>query len=139
MLRVSRIAAQLDAPANVLPLPTPSEELQAYENQMKQNPAAFHIPLASNKLRNQYGFVGASFNAYVATQTIRASLSVRSSFAKAPYTFFWLQEQQTLVGCVYFSEYCEGPPGNVHGGCLASIMDDVLGLLAFSLFSLSLL
>lgn len=36
---------------------------------------------------------------------------------------FWLREDETMHGFVYFSDRCEGPPGSVHGGCVASVLD----------------
>jgi hypothetical protein len=34
---------------------------------------------------------------------------------------------RSIVGSVYFSKECEGPPGVVHGGAIATAIDDVLG------------
>lgn len=36
---------------------------------------------------------------------------------------FWLRSDETMHGIVYFSDACEGPPGFVHGGCVASVLD----------------
>jgi acyl-coenzyme A thioesterase PaaI-like protein len=40
--------------------------------------------------------------------------------------YMWDQEAQGLAGFVYFTERCEGPHGGVHGGCLATVLDETL-------------
>jgi acyl-coenzyme A thioesterase PaaI-like protein len=34
---------------------------------------------------------------------------------------------RSTVGSVLFAKTCEGPPGSVHGGAIATALDDVLG------------
>lgn len=45
--------------------------------------------------------------------------------------FFWNHEQKTMSGFTDFSQLVEGPPGSVHGGCLATVMDELLGWTTF--------
>ncbi|CAM9208270.1 unnamed protein product [Ascophyllum nodosum] len=41
------------------------------------------------------------------------------------------RETKVTTGSVMFSEECEGPPGNVHGGAVASALDDILGTMVW--------
>ena len=38
--------------------------------------------------------------------------------------WFVASDGQTVHGLVYFGDRCEGPPGSVHGGCLATFFDE---------------
>ena len=37
---------------------------------------------------------------------------------------FASQDERDMYGLVYFSEQCEGPPRVVHGGCVATVLDE---------------
>jgi acyl-coenzyme A thioesterase PaaI-like protein len=43
------------------------------------------------------------------------------------------QQPDTLEGKVWFSEKTSGPPGHVHGGCQAAVLDEMMGSTAWSL------
>eukprot|EP01125_Pyxidicula_operculata_P016798 TRINITY_DN5817_c0_g1_i3.p1 TRINITY_DN5817_c0_g1~~TRINITY_DN5817_c0_g1_i3.p1 ORF type:complete len:207 (+),score=16.41 TRINITY_DN5817_c0_g1_i3:48-668(+) len=63
---------------------------------------------------------------------VRYALGIRGvsySKGRAHTKVFWNKKENKLVGLVYFSYDCEGPPGRVHGGCIATILDKCLGLL----------
>lgn len=40
---------------------------------------------------------------------------------------FFDKQEKKLIGVIYFPTTCEGPPGKVHGGALASIIDMLFG------------
>eukprot|EP00953_Heterococcus_sp_UTEX-ZZ885_P021984 12214-Heterococcus_DN1.PRE.6 len=40
---------------------------------------------------------------------------------------WWNERDRSTVGSVLFAKTCEGPPGSVHGGAIATALDDVLG------------
>jgi len=44
------------------------------------------------------------------------------------YQFFYNQKEQRLKGVVQFGLYTQGPPGCVHGGASASMMDSAIGV-----------
>jgi acyl-coenzyme A thioesterase PaaI-like protein len=41
--------------------------------------------------------------------------------------YFRRQDDQTILGRVWFGPESEGPPGYVHGGALAAILDEAMG------------
>lgn len=45
---------------------------------------------------------------------------------------FWNAEIKEMTGFAEFSNLIEGPPGCVHGGCLAAVMDELLGWTTFT-------
>jgi len=47
------------------------------------------------------------------------------------YKLFWNETKKSIIGVVYFPYTCEGPPGSVHGGALATALDSVLGSYSF--------
>jgi len=40
---------------------------------------------------------------------------------------YWHTVEQKLVGALWFSYSCEGPPGSVHGGAIATALDSCIG------------
>ena len=47
-------------------------------------------------------------------------------------TRYFRQADQSLVARVWFGPETEGPPGHAHGGSLAAVLDEVLGLAAWA-------
>lgn len=45
---------------------------------------------------------------------------------------YFRDEQQNLVARVWFGPETEGPPGHAHGGAMAAVLDEVLGLAAWA-------
>lgn len=43
------------------------------------------------------------------------------------------KQEDTLEGKVWFSKKSSGPPGHVHGGCQAAVLDEMMGSTAWSL------
>ena len=41
--------------------------------------------------------------------------------------YFRRDNDDALVGRVWFGPWCEGPPGHAHGGSMASVLDDAIG------------
>lgn len=59
------------------------------------------------------------------------------------YKWYWNDELQRIRGGIYFTRECEGPPGSVHGGAIATAIDNTLGwcsvrLLGFGAVTLNL-
>jgi len=46
------------------------------------------------------------------------------------YAFFFCKKKQQLKGVIQFGPYTQGPPGCVHGGAIATMMDAALGVCA---------
>jgi hypothetical protein len=47
------------------------------------------------------------------------------------YQCYFNEKEQTLRGVVYFGKQVEGPPGCVHGGAIATIIDGAMGTLTW--------
>lgn len=47
-------------------------------------------------------------------------------------TRYYRKADQSLVARVWFGPETEGPPGHAHGGSLAAVLDEVLGLAAWA-------
>ena len=47
-------------------------------------------------------------------------------------TKYYRQTDQSLVARIWFGPETEGPPGHAHGGSLAAVLDEVLGLAAWA-------
>jgi acyl-coenzyme A thioesterase PaaI-like protein len=47
-------------------------------------------------------------------------------------TRYYRKEDRSLVARVWFGPETEGPPGHAHGGSLAAVLDEVLGLAAWA-------
>ena len=47
-------------------------------------------------------------------------------------TRYYRQADQSLVARIWFGPETEGPPGHAHGGSLAAVLDEVLGLAAWA-------
>lgn len=45
---------------------------------------------------------------------------------------YFLDRQKNLVARVWFGPVTEGPPGHAHGGSIAAVLDEVLGLAAWA-------
>ena len=45
---------------------------------------------------------------------------------------YFRDENQALVARVWFGPETEGPPGHAHGGSMAAVLDEVLGLAAWA-------
>ncbi|PLY02472.1 MAG: PaaI family thioesterase [Desulfuromonas sp.] len=45
---------------------------------------------------------------------------------------YFRNQENNLVVRVWFGPVTEGPPGNAHGGSIAAVMDEVLGLAAWA-------
>ena len=45
---------------------------------------------------------------------------------------YFLDRQKDLVSRVWFGPVTEGPPGHAHGGSIAAVFDEVLGLAAWA-------
>ncbi|MBW2476490.1 MAG: PaaI family thioesterase, partial [Deltaproteobacteria bacterium] len=45
---------------------------------------------------------------------------------------YFRDQDQALVARVWFGPVTEGPPGHAHGGSIAAVLDEVLGLAAFA-------
>ena len=43
----------------------------------------------------------------------------------------WREDDRAVVGEIYFGTSTEGPPGHVHGGAIASILDEAMSLACF--------
>ncbi|CAM9439801.1 unnamed protein product [Scytosiphon promiscuus] len=46
-------------------------------------------------------------------------------------TRWYNRATNVIAGSVFFSAGCEGPPGSVHGGAVASALDDILGTMVW--------
>ena len=46
-------------------------------------------------------------------------------------SYFAIPEQEHILARVAFGTHSEGPPGHVHGGCQASVLDEVMGLVTW--------
>jgi len=42
--------------------------------------------------------------------------------------YFWSEEDKTLKGRAWFGQGAEGPPGYAHGGAVAALLDEVMGI-----------
>ena len=42
--------------------------------------------------------------------------------------YFWSDADKTLKGRVWFGQGAEGPPGYAHGGSIAALLDEVMGI-----------
>lgn len=51
------------------------------------------------------------------------------------YEFFFSKKDQRLKGAIQFGPYTQGPPGCVHGGASASMMDAAIGVLVNKTFT----
>eukprot|EP01127_Copromyxa_protea_P002752 TRINITY_DN12713_c0_g1_i1.p1 TRINITY_DN12713_c0_g1~~TRINITY_DN12713_c0_g1_i1.p1 ORF type:complete len:262 (+),score=62.66 TRINITY_DN12713_c0_g1_i1:80-787(+) len=61
---------------------------------------------------------------------VRYAMGFRGSnflTGKIQQVLFWNKKEECLEGAVYFGANCEGPPGRVHGGCIAATMDSTMG------------
>lgn len=47
-------------------------------------------------------------------------------------TRYYRKSDQSLVARIWFGPETEGPPGHAHGGSLAAVLDEVLGLAAWA-------
>lgn len=47
-------------------------------------------------------------------------------------TRYYRQADQSLVARIWFGPETEGPPGHAHGGSMAAVLDEVLGLAAWA-------
>ncbi len=47
-------------------------------------------------------------------------------------TRYYRKSDQSLVARIWFGPETEGPPGHAHGGSLAAVLDEVLGLSAWA-------
>jgi acyl-coenzyme A thioesterase PaaI-like protein len=47
-------------------------------------------------------------------------------------TCYYRKSDQSLVARIWFGPETEGPPGHAHGGSLAAVLDEVLGLAAWA-------
>ena len=57
-----------------------------------------------------------------------ASGSRGRPFLRTVRTRYWYDATHDKIeGLAYFPMDCEGPAGNVHGGCLAAVLDNILG------------
>jgi thioesterase superfamily protein 4 len=56
-----------------------------------------------------------------------------SDVPKFDFQLFVNEEAKTLQGVVYFGTHVQGPPGCVHGGAIASILDAAFGTLLWDL------
>jgi len=45
---------------------------------------------------------------------------------------YYRDEEQQLQARIWFGPETEGPPGNAHGGSMAAVLDEVLGLAAWA-------
>lgn len=45
--------------------------------------------------------------------------------------YFWHRGERKFMGMVWFGEKAEGPPGFVHGGALAAVLDEGMGAAAW--------
>ena len=45
---------------------------------------------------------------------------------------YYRDEEQRLMARIWFGPETEGPPGNAHGGSMAAVLDEVLGLAAWA-------
>ena len=46
---------------------------------------------------------------------------------------YWKTDSQdTLLAKIFFEKFCEGPPGHVHGGCQAAVLDEMMGSTAWA-------
>lgn len=45
---------------------------------------------------------------------------------------YYRDEEQQLKARIWFGPETEGPPGNAHGGSMAAVLDEVLGLAAWA-------
>ena len=45
---------------------------------------------------------------------------------------YFRDQEQNLVARVWFGPVTEGPPGHAHGGSIAAVLDEVLGLAAWA-------
>jgi acyl-coenzyme A thioesterase PaaI-like protein len=41
--------------------------------------------------------------------------------------YFWNDSERRFAARVWFGELTEGPPGHVHGGCVAAVLDESMG------------
>lgn len=48
------------------------------------------------------------------------------------YAFFFCKNKQKVKGVIQFGPYTQGPPGCVHGGAIATMMDTAMGVCAYN-------
>lgn len=57
----------------------------------------------------------------------------KSEFPKFDYELFIDDDSQKISGVCYFGTHIEGPPGCVHGGAIATILDAMFGTMLWQL------
>eukprot|EP00611_Tribonema_gayanum_P028708 TRINITY_DN7468_c0_g1_i1.p1 TRINITY_DN7468_c0_g1~~TRINITY_DN7468_c0_g1_i1.p1 ORF type:complete len:228 (-),score=45.91 TRINITY_DN7468_c0_g1_i1:695-1378(-) len=70
------------------------------------------------------------FPAIHANPAVHAALGYKGQYfssGRMDIKRWWNERDRSIVGSVYFTKGCEGPPGVTHGGAIATALDDVLG------------
>lgn len=59
---------------------------------------------------------------------------IRTTFStparRVRFLWFWFEDEQCVKGLVHYGADCEGPRNKVHGGCTASVVDNLMGVVA---------
>ena len=58
-------------------------------------------------------------------------VSAEQSVDRILIRYFWDPERRDARAHMRMGQHAQGPPGHVHGGCLASILDELMGLAAW--------
>eukprot|EP01119_Soliformovum_irregulare_P008912 TRINITY_DN22009_c0_g1_i3.p1 TRINITY_DN22009_c0_g1~~TRINITY_DN22009_c0_g1_i3.p1 ORF type:complete len:200 (+),score=44.99 TRINITY_DN22009_c0_g1_i3:79-678(+) len=100
----------MEAPEERIQEPAFMEKIRADPKRYESTGTVMELPLFSDPdIRKAMGYKGKSFSRSIV------------------HDLFWDNQEQMLVGSVYFNNGCEGPMGSVHGGALATSLDSCLG------------
>lgn len=61
----------------------------------------------------------------------RSFVSGRQAPDRLIIRYFMRDRDRALVGKVWFGPFAEGPPGHVHGGAIAAVLDEAMGAAAW--------
>jgi len=61
----------------------------------------------------------------------RSFVSGKQSWERLAVRYFVRDDDRALVGKVWFGPWAEGPPGYVHGGAIAAVLDEAMGAAAW--------
>eukprot|EP01114_Cavostelium_apophysatum_P022825 TRINITY_DN8394_c0_g1_i1.p1 TRINITY_DN8394_c0_g1~~TRINITY_DN8394_c0_g1_i1.p1 ORF type:complete len:226 (+),score=34.55 TRINITY_DN8394_c0_g1_i1:79-756(+) len=100
--------ASLSDAEETMPVVPFLERLRKNPDLVKTGPNDFPV-LSDPEVRHATGSRGRAFGAQMRKE------------------LYWDTKEQKLIGAVYFPFTCEGPPGCVHGGALATALDSCLG------------
>lgn len=91
--------------------------------------SVYHEPVADLSLAGEVDWIPFDAPALVGTSLRFVSGDPEGSRYRVRY---YRDEQQHLKARVWFGPETEGPPGHAHGGAVAAVLDEVLGLSAWA-------